>query len=222
MTGADTRFIAVEGIDASGKSTQTDLLADRLRADGLTVEVRSFPRYGSFFGERIRALLDGHRDGTEETAHTLDPRSMALWFAMDRWQSFRDPVRTDVVLLNRYTLSNAVYQASRLDGPAGDELFGWILELEHGVLGLPRPHLTVVLDLDVAASSARASDRAGRSGDEPDVYERSMELLAAARHRYVHAGDHVPGLHVVRVGNRGADEVAADVWRLAGLPSADR
>ncbi len=213
-----TRIIAIEGIDASGKSTQTHLLADHLRAEGMTVEVRSFPRYESFFGRRIRALLDGEGGPGAITADTLDPRSMALWFAMDRWQSFTAALHCDVLLLNRYTLSNAVYQAARVDADMGmsegDELFAWILELEHTVLGLPRPQLTVVLDVDVAISGARSTARAHERGASPDVYERSGHLLQASRERYRTAGAFIDSLKLVAVGSRPADVVAEDVIAL--------
>jgi len=213
-----TRIIAIEGIDASGKSTQTHLLADHLRAEGMTVEVRSFPHYESFFGRRIRALLDGDGSLGGITADTLDPRSMALWFAMDRWQSFTTSMRCDVLLLNRYTLSNAVYQAARVDSNTGkedgDELFAWILELEHTVLGLPRPQLTVVLDVDVSTSGARSTARAHELGASPDVYERSEHLLQASRDRYRTAGTFIDNLQLVRVGSRPPGQVAEDVRAL--------
>ena len=202
------RIIAVEGIDASGKSTQTDLLAEHFTARGLAVEVRSFPRYDSFFGRHIRALLDGTG---ASTAHDLDPRSMALWFAMDRWQSFTASCDADVLLLNRYTLSNAVYQASRLPDQVGDELFSWILDLEHRVLGLPEPQLTVVLDVDVDVSSTRAAARAEQQGATPDVYERATGLLTASRRRYRSAGEHVANLHVVDVTGRTPGDVAGEI-----------
>ncbi len=213
-----TRIIAIEGIDASGKSTQTHLLADHLRAEGMTVEVRSFPRYESFFGRRIRALLDGDGGPGDITAGTLDPRSMALWFAMDRWQSFTAALQCDVLLLNRYTLSNAVYQAARIDADmgkkGGDELFAWILELEHTILGLPRPQLTVVLDVDVSISGARSTARAHELGASPDVYERSEHLLQASRERYRTASASVDNLQLVAVGSRSPHVVAEDVRAL--------
>ncbi len=217
-----TRIIAIEGIDASGKSTQTHLLADHLRADGVTVEVRSFPHYESFFGRRIRALLDGDGGLGAVTADTLDPRSMALWFAMDRWQSFATSLQCDVLLLNRYTLSNAVYQAARVDAVSGkmegDELFAWVLELEHTVLGLPRPHMTVVLDVDVSVSGARSAARAHGLGASPDVYERSELLLQASRERYRSAGTVIDNLQVVAVGSRPAHVVAEAVRALLSSP----
>jgi dTMP kinase len=172
--------VAVEGIDRAGKTTQTTLLQQALDGRGLHVDVLSFPRYGSFFGRRIRMLLDGHGPAA---ADTVDPHSMALWYALDRWDAFQQlSPGLDVVLLNRYTLSNAVYQASRAQPEQADALFDWIIELEHERLGLPRPHLTVVLDIGPDLSRRRSSG--GARPEAADVYERSVELLQRARERY--------------------------------------
>jgi len=176
--------VAVEGIDRAGKTTQTELLRRALEAGGETVTVVSFPRYESFFGRTIRALLDGTGP---TSAATVDPRSMSLWYALDRWQALRelDPAAT-VVLLNRYTLSNAVYQSSRVAPEEADELFAWVLELEHRQLGLPEPDLTVVLDVAPELSRERSHRPNGADDrpEPPDVYERSVNLLARARARY--------------------------------------
>lgn len=200
-------LIAIEGIDRAGKTTQTELLRAALEGAGHGVEVFSFPRYQAFFGRTIRALLDG---GGATSAATVDPRSMALWYALDRFDAFcgraragvGDSPAADVVLVNRFTLSNAVYQSARAEAtdPAdADRLFDWVLELEHDHLGLPRPALTVVLDVDIELShqrSHRAADAGGRA-EQPDLYERSHTLLARARQRYLNAADKVADLVIV-------------------------
>ena len=103
-----TRIIAIEGIDGSGKGVQYRLLRDALLARGYTVATRDFPAYDSFFGGEIGKLLSG-AEGTR--ADQVDGKSMALWFALDRFESFRDyrDGATDILILNRYVLSNAVY-----------------------------------------------------------------------------------------------------------------
>ncbi|MGE0727497.1 MAG: dTMP kinase [Acidimicrobiia bacterium] len=199
-------LIAIEGIDRAGKTTQTELLASWLRERGRQVATLSFPRYDSFFGRKIRALLDGHG---AVSAATLDPESMSLWYALDRWDAFAHlDAGADVVLLNRYTLSNAVYQSSRTTAEDADRLFAWIIELEHGRLALPVPALTVVLDVAPALSQARA--RAGDRAEQPDVYERSAALLDAARQRYLTAAEQVDGVVIVGAGGHdGSGDVTA-------------
>ncbi len=179
-------LVAVEGLDGAGKSTQVALLASALSA----VDVVSFPRYDTFFGRHIRALLDGTGD---VSAQTVDPRSMALWYALDRaqWARDRKPVTDGVVLLNRYTLSNAVYQSARAGDPA---LFDWVLRLEFAELELPQPDATVVLDVPPEVSKNRVAHRGDADGD---VYERSADLLARVRDGYLSAADRLPSVVVV-------------------------
>jgi hypothetical protein len=103
------RILAIEGIDGAGKETQAELLRDRLVGRGWSVRMLSFPVYSSFFGQSIRQLLDGQLGAGDVSADAVDPRSMALWYALDRWEAFRDPdlrragsaAREDCLLLNR-------------------------------------------------------------------------------------------------------------------------
>jgi dTMP kinase len=193
-------LVAVEGLDGAGKSTQVSMLAHALSA----VDVVSFPRYDTFFGRHIRALLDG---AGPVSAQTVDPRSMALWYALDRvrWARDRKPAGDGVVLLNRYVLSNAVYQSARADDPA---LLDWVLRLEFEELELPRPDVTVVLDVPPSVSESRVAHR----GDAADVYERSSELLARVRAGYLAAASRLPGVVVVSAAGS-PESVHAEVLR---------
>ncbi len=218
-------LIAIEGIDRAGKTTQSELLRAALEAAGLRVEMLSFPRYETFFGATIRALLDG---GGPTSAATLDPRSMALWYALDRYDAFAERARgestdgavsAEVLLVNRFTLSNAVYQSARAEAtdPSGaDQLFDWVLELEHGRLGLPRPALTVVLDVEVELSHQRSHQavHTGGRAEKPDLYERSQGLLSRSRQRYLDAAHTVADLVVIPARGAVADAAAAE----AGTP----
>ncbi len=217
-------IIAIEGLDASGKTTQAKLLSDDLKQRGLRVSELSFPRYDSFFGERIGMLLSGRE---LVTAETLDPRSMALWFAMDRWDAMRSSKsegreqwsHADVLILNRWTLSNAVYQGARtLSDVEADDVFDWVLELEFNLLGLPKPTTTVLLDIDVTTSMQRATDRAALTGDRPDVYESRSALLHASKRLYQRAAAHGHGT-IINVDNQTPAAVHSAVLALvnAGL-----
>jgi dTMP kinase len=201
-------LIAVEGLDGAGKSTQVALLAAALGAG----EVVSFPRYDTFFGRQIRWLLDG---AGEVSAQTVDPRSMALWYALDRaqWARDRKPVPDNgIVLLNRYTLSNAVYQSARADA----DLFDWVLRLEFEELGLPRPDVTVILDVPPELSRNRVARRGDADGD---VYERAGELLARVRDGYLAAAFRLPD--VVVVGADGSPDAVHAAVLMALAPYLD-
>jgi dTMP kinase len=211
VSGAQHRpfVIAVEGLDGTGKTTQTDLLAGTLRSEGRTVDVRSFPVYDSFFGTHVGRLL---RDHDRE----VDPRSTALWFALDRVDEFRHrPPSGDVLLLNRFTLSNAVYQSARCDRAESDDVFAFVMELEQQRLGLPVPDLTIFLDLPEDESIRRAATRAEGRNEGTDVYERDHALQQRVRNGYLAAIQRTPGGHVIDcahpTGLRSPIDVHADV-----------
>jgi len=181
-----TTIIAIEGIDGSGKTLQLELLRKRLSQCGYSVSVKSFPEYGSFFGRQIGALLKGE----SLRADQIDAKSLCLWFALDRWQSFKDYVdgASDYLLLNRFTPSNAVYQSVRpIDETTGD-IWDWVHKLEQGTLGLPEPDLYVLLDVDPALAQQNVDKKGARdyiSAGARDVYEAQQGLLLRARERYL-------------------------------------
>jgi len=195
----DTQLIiALEGLDSSGKTTQAAILGQALRDRGVASTIVSFPQYDSFFGRELMERLHSEVGGASET----DPRSMALWYAMDRWSHFAErdlPLARGVTLLNRYSLSNAVYQASRCSELDRARMFNWVLELEHEQLRLPRPDLTIVLDIDPRVSLERSVKRTPTDSrlDAPDVYERSAELQRTARALYHEAAGRDSSITVV-------------------------
>lgn len=181
-------IIAVEGIDGSGKETQTDLLADYLINLGKKVLNRSYPQYSSFVGTEIGRLLAGKNEAT--SAEKLDSKSMSLWYALDRWHDFQSLEATlpdiDFLLLNRFTLSSVVYQGARAG--ADSDIAGWIFNLEHDILGLPRPDLYIVLDTSTHVASEnvfRKNEREYIGAAVQDVYESDTTLQQRAQSMYL-------------------------------------
>lgn len=165
MKHAKGFFIAIEGIDAVGKKTQTSILQARLRSKGLTTRTISFPAYETVIGGEIRKFLAGEVD--------YPPQVRAMLYAANRWEKKGELERmlasSDAVLVNRYTGSNLAYGV-----PSGLEL-DWLLELESG---LPQPDLVLILD-------APPSKLVSRRGETKDSYERDIKLQARVRRLYL-------------------------------------
>ncbi len=165
MTGAKGIFIAVEGIDAVGKRTQTSILSSWLASKGIKTSMLSFPVYETVIGSEIRRFLDGTVNYPQEVR--------ALLYAANRWEKKADLeailASTDVTIVNRYTGSNLAYGTSN-----GMDL-EWLLTLE---AGLPKPDLVLVLD----APPAKLVPRRSRNKDS---YERNLELQERARSAYL-------------------------------------
>lgn len=179
--------LAIEGIDGAGKTEQTALLEKYFISQGKRVSVLSFPRYSSAFGKEIGGLLSGK---SSVHAGNVDPKSMALWYAVDRMVAFRDAVaNAEVVICNRFTLSNAVYQSVRLPVPERQEFAEWVIRLEHDELRIPSPDLYIFLDIDPELSRRTVSSGRIREhmGSEPDIYEQMHGMMLQAREQYLTA-----------------------------------
>src|SRR5690606_34355749 len=106
-----------------------------------------------FFGREIGKLLSGENIG--QSADTVDPKSMALWYAIDRRSDY-DRTRehwaaADFVLLNRSTLSRMGCQSLRSDDPA--HIVNWTTKLEFGVLRTPRPGVLLIFHVSPTISA---------------------------------------------------------------------
>ncbi len=154
-----------------------------MRTANIRYIYRSYPQYNDFFGRQIGQFLK------EGAAQVVDPCSMALWYACDRRRDFETNVsprlaEVDLVIFNRYTLSSAVYQGARSEHP--QRMQAWVFELEHQQLGLPRPDMYIVLDLDPEVALKRNLSKPNRDyiSEGADRYEMDIGLQSAARRAY--------------------------------------
>ncbi len=182
-------FIAIEGIDAVGKKTQSSILNSWLKSRGLTARSLSFPDYSTTIGKEIRRFLVG------AVSYPFEVRAML--YAANRWErrtEIEDAIsEADAVVVNRYTGSNLAYGVSN-----GLDL-DWLLNLE---AGLPKPDLVLVLD-------APPSMLAPRRGVNKDTYERNLDLQERARQGYLQLAPKL-GWRVVDA-TKGIDETAKAV-----------
>lgn len=195
------RFLALEGIDGSGKSTQLQLLLERLRARGVACMGTREPSDGPV-GAMIRQILTGRV--------TADNRVIAGLFAADRLDHLvngrdgvLDQVRSGVtVVTDRYYFSSYAYHGVDVD-------MDWVIDSNRLSAELLRPDATVFLDVPVG----RALDRIGRNRSHTELFERK-DRLAATRAKYLEAFEKLRGVENVLVvdADADADTVAERVW----------
>lgn len=193
-----TKVIAIEGIDGSGKGVQYRLLTQSLAAMGYAVQSRDYPMYGTFFGSEVGKLLAGT---AAVPADQVDGKSMALWFALDRWESFRDyrDGEADFLVINRFVLSNAVYQSIRDVDLGKPDIVDWVLELEYGHFGLPRPDVNLVFSVAPEAAGENVLKKGFRAyvGEKKDVYEASRPIQARAMTKYHEIAARFPDVELI-------------------------
>ncbi len=202
------KFIVLEGLDGSGKGTQTALLADRLRAEGRRVRTLEFPDYASDGSMLVRMYLDGRFGGR---ADDVNPYAASMFFAADRYASFMTSWRADwldpgaVITANRYTTANAYHQLSKMPRAGWEDFLRWLWDFEFSKLGLPRPDHVILLDMPERVSSALVRRRSAETGRAPDIHEKDGAYLARCREAASWAAARC-GWDVIRCADEDADE----------------
>ena len=183
-------LIAFEGLDQSGKQTQTERLRDQLTAAGRQVRLLSFPAYETPIGAEIRRALDGGREWGADV--------MQLLYIANRYETKplieRELARGVILVCDRYVASSVAYgETQGLDA-------SWLRDVQRH---LPRPDLTFLLDIAPEVSARRkTTDR--------DKFERDLALLARVRESYLRQG--ADGGWVRLDADRDRDLVASDVF----------
>ena len=197
-------FIVLEGLDGAGKSTQIRKLRELFATRGIESEYVHFPRFDApVYGELIARYLRGELGSVEQ----VDPYIVALLFAGDRadmaaqihaWEA-----DGKVVIVDRYVYSNIGYQCAKMPTEEGrEQLKEWILRTEYEHFAIPRPDISLFLDVPFAFTAKSLT--AERSGDDrnylnggTDIHEASLDLQQMVRRVYLEAAKSDTTLKVI-------------------------
>lgn len=197
-------FIVLEGLDGAGKSTQIAKLTEMFRRRGVECEYMHFPRFDApVYGELIARFLRGELGSVEQ----VNPYLVALLYAGDRanaasiikgWLA-----AGKVVIVDRYVYSNIGYQCAKLsDYEERCRLREWILHTEYEEFAIPRPDVSLFLDVPFSFTERKLSevregdDRAYLQGGR-DIHEASLDLQRRVREVYIESSEVGDDLRVV-------------------------
>lgn len=172
-------FIAIDGLDASGKQTQTDMLCNYLKESGKEYRRLSFPTYDDKYSALVKLYLSG-AFGDKPT--DVNAYAASTFFAADRYASYMADWKKDfeegkIIISDRYTTANAVHQLSKLPKEAWNDYLSWLWKFEFQLLGLPKPTMVVFLQVSPEMSLKTAQKRADESGGKVDIHEGSAEYV---------------------------------------------
>ncbi len=175
------KFIVIDGLDGSGKGTQSELLKEKLERAGYKVRLLSFPMYESEGSSLVRMYLGGKLGDRPEDTNAYAASS---FFAADRYVSYRTDWKKDiddpetVVIANRFTTANAVHQLSKMPKEDWDSFLSWLWDYEYKKLGVPEPDLVLYLEMTPEISMALVSHRSEATGQIKDIHELdAMHLI---------------------------------------------
>lgn len=175
-------IIDIEGTDSSGKQTQSELLYKKLLKEGLNVRKISFPNYKSNSSALVKMYLNG-QFGSKP--YDVNSYTASIFYAIDRfasyvmeWKEFYQ--NGGIVIADRYTPSNMIHQASKIENRFNrDKFLFWLDDLEYNKMNLPRPNRTIFLNMSPKYSQNLIKERNNKitGRKEKDIHEKDSIYL---------------------------------------------
>lgn len=183
------KLIIMEGLDGSGKSTQTQLLQNYFENKGIEYKKIKLPDYDSPSSTLVKMYLGGEFG---KKASDVNAYAAGAFYAVDRYASFKQNWKTDyennvLILADRYATSNSIYQMEKIASDKWDEYLNWSADFEYNKLGIPRPDCVIFLDMPVEISQKLMTGRYNGDEGKKDVHEADVEFLQKCRKSALYA-----------------------------------
>lgn len=183
------KFIVIEGLDGSGKATQTKILFDKISAMGKSIKRLEFPDYANESSALVKMYLGGEFGSNPNDVNAYAASS---FYAVDRVASFlkfwkKDYDNSDVILSDRYATSNIIYQMSKLDKSEWNNFIEWQEDFEYNKLSVPKPDKVIYLDVKPEVSQKLMSKRYEGDESKKDLHEKNFAFLHECRKSALYA-----------------------------------
>lgn len=180
------KLIVIEGVDCSGKETQSKLLIEKLNEMGYNAKILSYPNYSGPACGAVNMYLNGEFG---ENANDINPYSSSLFFAVDRiasfykdWKSEYDNTDT-IFIADRYTTSNWIHQASKFKNKMDSFKFiNFSKNLEYELCELPKPDKILFLSVPFEIIKELKNIRMNKihNSDDLDIHEINDTYLRSS------------------------------------------
>lgn len=210
----------IDGVDGSGKATQTEILAQRLKQAGLAVELADFPQYNT----KSAGLVENYLEGKYGSPEQVGPYRASIFYAADRYDaSFKIKnwlSQGKIVISNRYVTANLGHQGGKINDPLErKKFFAWLYHLEYEIFNIPRPDLNIILHLGAKISQTLAEQRKKIDwrGKTNDIHHNSLEHLKKAEQTYLEIAKNFPDTVLIEGAKNGKilsrEQIGDLVWR---------
>lgn len=176
------KFIVIDGLDGSGKATQTKLLENHFKKKGKHVVRVSFPDYESKSSEAVKMYLNGELG---DDPNKLNPYMCSSFYAVDRAiqyytnleKYFKEDDNT-IILADRYLSANIIHQGSKIKNEAERRKFiNWCYDYECNLMKLPMEDVTIILTVKPETSQSLMTARYSGDESKKDLHEGNLEYL---------------------------------------------
>ena len=186
-----SKIIVIEGLDGSGKATQTKILAEKLESRGLKVRKLEFPDYSNPSSALVKMYLGGEFGSKPEDVNAY---AASAFYAVDRVASYMQFWKKDyqdgtVILSDRYATSNIIYQMAKVEDSQREQFIEWQADFEYKKLGLPEADAVIYLDVDPDVSQKLMEQRYQGDNSKKDLHESNLKFLLSCRKSALYAAE---------------------------------
>ncbi len=183
------KLIVIEGLDGSGKATQTKNLYNYLKENNQDVVTVTFPDYDSPASALVKMYLNSEFG---DDPNAVNAYSASAFYAVDRVASFIKNWKKDydsgkTILCDRYATSNIIYQMSKVPENQRDSFIEWQYDFEYNKLGLPAPDQVIYLDVEPEVSQKLMLKRYQGDESKKDLHEKNVDFLLNCRENALYA-----------------------------------
>ena len=214
------KLIVLEGAcDGIGKTTQYNLLINRLKKDKNIVYHHHFPSYNTYQGEAVTRYLKGEYGSLND----LSPYFINSLYANDRAITWFTKLKKlydegNIILLDRYTTSSLIYQAALIDDIEEKKKFiDYVIDFEYNKLGIQRPDQVIFLTAPFDLVNEMRNKRVDNDGVINDIYERDLDVMKKVYDNALFVADYLSFDKIkCNDGNkmRDIDDIHEEVYRL--------
>ena len=216
------KFIVIEGLDGSGKATQTKILFDKIVASGKTAKKLEFPDYANESSALVKMYLGGEFGSNPNDVNAYAASS---FYAVDRIASYlkfwkKDYENDAVILSDRYATSNIIYQMSKLDKSEWDSFIEWQEDFEYNKLSVPKPDKVIYLDVEPEVSQKLISSRYEGDESKKDLHEKNLVFLLECRKSALYAAEKCGWIVIDCCENgeiKSIDSIASEIEKAADI-----
>jgi len=184
------KFFVIDGVDGSGKGTQTRLIVQKLKDEGFNILESDFPQYGN----KSAALVEEYLNGNFGTFEEIDAYQASIFYACDRFAASKKMKEHldsgGIIISNRYVTSNQIHQSSKIQNQEElNKFLDWLDNLEYNIFKIPRPQKVIFLNMPYKIGQKLVEKKQKeereyiKSGKSLDIHEESLDHLKQAYDR---------------------------------------
>jgi len=214
------KLFVIDGTDGSGKQTQFNKLKERFDKEGVEYRVASFPNYDHISSSLVKMYLSGEFG---QNAKDVSPYIASTFYAADRYATYKTTLEEfykagGIVLVDRYTTSNMIHQAGKIqDKEEREKFLNWLWDFEFNLYGIPVPTKTFFLNMPTETAIKLMEERENKftHTQAKDIHERDAEHLKDSYNAAVSLVDKYDWTEIKCVTQerlKTIDEIHEEIW----------